>query len=425
MELYDGATFQAGGGLVNANFAGSIPTDWVFRASEIKLFLELNSGPGFNGFAPINKAQLEFVCEPMPGYDGDPAEVYRRVWRKMSASGDKQCFFLYLNAMTYASSTLNVDCAARRAPGVFWDFLGQFSALGVTMPQGLPSKTRVGKLMQLDERIAAFPSTPEADNGPDAHHPVRKFADMDEEMGFVKNASKGQPMSEKHAVIMAQELCVESTVIQYHMKVAVFKVERKTDRNALKDDVKESGKKIAVVDYVRLSLGLASVTRVLKSGVSESSPATVKKSHLLEALLRLGVSTGKKNREVTEADSPTLMLMLIDKAGLSTSVTVLADAALAVAPALADAVPANPAPASAAAASADVDPEVAAEAELSDDDVVSETGPDDGEEVDEDDQEDELEEELDLATRLEAAVTEGACVRRGGRLRKRSFKWAL
>ena len=135
MERYDGATFKAGGGSVNANVAGAIPTDWVFRDADIKAFLALNTGDGFNGFALINKAQLDFTCEPMPGFDGDPAEVLRRCWRKASACGPQQCFFVFLNAMTYASNPLNIDCATRRAPRVFWEFLGKFSALGLTIPQ--------------------------------------------------------------------------------------------------------------------------------------------------------------------------------------------------------------------------------------------------------------------------------------------------
>lgn len=135
MERFDGATFNSCNGIVNANKAGSVATDFVFRENELKEFCELNPGPGFNGFAPMNEAQRNFTCAPMPGYDGDPAEVYRRSWRKATSSGEQQCFFLHLNAMTYASNPLNVDCTARRAPRLFWQFLAPFSATGATVPQ--------------------------------------------------------------------------------------------------------------------------------------------------------------------------------------------------------------------------------------------------------------------------------------------------
>lgn len=343
MRRYDECTFKAGGGLVNANVAGSIPTDWEFRNDEIKEFIELNPGPGFNGFATMNQAQLEFVAKPMHGFDGNPSDVYRRAWRKMTATSERQCFFLCLNSMTYAANPLHVDCGARRAPPAFWTFLQKFSTSGLEMPQGVPSKKRVGKLMRLDERLALAASTALKDNAPDAHHPVKKFAEMDAEMNFVEMACAGVPMSKKHTEVL-----------------------------------KGSGKKALIKAFVRKTLCLADVTRTLKSGKKKTRPATVNRVHLLQTLVVLGVSTGKKNREVTEAHVPKLMQFVYEKANLSTT------APPAAAPPLATTVE-LPA----------VAPDVAAEAELSEDDEVSDDElPDD--EVDNNDNDEEKEDDEDV-----------------------------
>ena len=286
--------------------------------------------------------------------------------------------------------------------------------------------------MQLDERIATLASTLAADNEPDAHHPVRKFAAIDAEMKFVEKALAGQPMSEQHVNIMAEECCVEPAVIVHTVKVKVYKGRNVLSRDTLKGDLKVSGKKVAVDLFVRQRLGLADVTKRLKSGREKTYPATVRKLHLIQALALLGIATGKKNREVTEAHVPKLIQMIFDTAHLSVSAGSLIPVTVHLPTAGA---------AQADAEEADVDPEVAAEAELSDDEDPSDDDDSDiepgdteeevgeEEEVEEDERigdngdidkgEEVAGEESDLASRLEAVVTVGAGVRRGCRLRKR------
>jgi len=271
MERYDGATCETGGGIVNANVAGAVATDFVFRDDEIKRFMALNTGTGFNGFAPINKEQLAFVAEAMPGFDGKPADVYRRVWRKMTAAGDEQCFFVCLNSMTYASNPLNLDCAARRTPAVFWDCLKQFSTSGLCMPQGVPSTLRPGKLMRLDERIASAASTSEKDNRLDQHNPVRKLGEIEAEMHFVSKACTGDEVTAGHLAILAKELCVDVADVEHHFKVAVYKNQRKVNRDSLRGDLKESGSTLLVAAFVRRELGLAEVTPCVHVGKLEPS----------------------------------------------------------------------------------------------------------------------------------------------------------
>lgn len=239
---------------------------------------------------------------------------------------------------------------------------------------------------------------------------------IDADMKFVEKELAGNPMSERHVGIMATACCVDAAVIVHTVKVKVYKGRNVLSRDTLKDDLKESGKKTVVNDFVRQRLGLADVTKRLKSGGVKTYPATVRKLHLVQALSLLGVATGKKNRELTEAHVPKLMQMIFDKAQLSVSAGSLVPASAVGAAA------GTTGAAQADAGIADVDPEVAAEAELSDeedrsddddgdsDDQPGETAEEAGEEEDE---------EIHLADRLEAAVTVGAGVRRGTRLRKR------
>lgn len=267
--------------------------------------------------------------------------------------------------------------------------------------------------MRLDERIAATTRIAETsiDNLPDAHHPVRKFADIDNEMRFVQKAGKGEHMSEWNVTSMARELCVEEAVVHHHMKVAVFKDQRKASRDVLKKDQIDNGKKRIVGDYTRAKLGLAPVTKLLKSGVMKTRLATVNKTHLLQALALLGIGTGKKNREVTEAHVPKLIQMIFDKANLSTAAAMESPGKdeLALDGGLDE-----------------VDREIAEEAELSDDDIADEEDDDgvgdDEEDIEEEDvreegMDDQLEVRLaDIASRLEEAV--GAGVGRVQRIRK-------
>ena len=156
----NGATFRAGGGAVEVLKTNGCST-FLWRKEEIDQFIK------------VSEAEKDaFTCDAMPLYEGNPADIYRLIWKLMA---DPAILRVTKHTLFIKKPEQHPLFLPRKMPAHFWNWLVAFDGFP---PQPWPSRlkenmpdqsTSSGRYMDILERYETARST---GNSPDEWYPL-------------------------------------------------------------------------------------------------------------------------------------------------------------------------------------------------------------------------------------------------------------